>query len=155
MLAFLSHNYADKTHIDKLKKIFLSIDLNFDGKISKEELSYAYHINKMSLTKEQIENIIKSIDFDNNGYIEYEEFIRAAIPKEHLFTEANLKTAFDLFDLDGNGAISPSEVKEILGMDSNVDEKVLKELLNEIVKSGNEEITFEQFKDIMTSFQTK
>lgn len=109
----------------------------------------------MSLTKEQIENIIKSIDFDNNGYIEYEEFIRAAIPKEHLFTEANLKTAFDLFDLDGNGAISPSEVKEILGMDSNVDEKVLKELLNEIVKSGNEEITFEQFKDIMTSFQTK
>ena len=155
VLAFLSHNYADKTHIDKLKKIFLSIDLNFDGKISKEELSYAYHINKMSLTKEQIENIIKSIDFDNNGYIEYEEFIRAAIPKEHLFTEANLKTAFDLFDLDGNGAISPSEVKEILGMDSNVDEKVLKELLNEIVKSGNEEITFEQFKDIMTSFQTK
>ena len=155
VLAFLSHNYADKTHIDKLKKIFLSIDLNFDGKISKEELSYAYHVNKIALTKEQIENIIKSIDFDNNGYIEYEEFIRAAIPKEHLFTEVNLKTAFDLFDLDGNGAISPSEVKEILGMDSHMDDKVLNELLKEIIKSGNEEITFEQFKDIMTSFQTK
>ena len=155
VLAFLSHNYADKTHIDKLKKIFLSIDLNFDGKISKEELSYAYHVNKIALTKEQIENIIKAIDFDNNGYIEYEEFIRAAIPKEHLFTEANLKTAFDLFDLDGNGRISPYEVKEILGMDLYMDDNVVNELLKEIIKSGNEEITFEQFKEIMKSFQTK
>jgi Ca2+-binding EF-hand superfamily protein len=60
-----------------------------------------------------------------------------------------------LFDLDGNGRISPSEVKEILGMDSHMDDNVLNELLKEIIKSGNKEITFEQFKDIMKSFQTK
>ena len=45
VLAFLSHNYADKAQIDKIKKIFLSIDLNFDGKISKEELLSAYKNN--------------------------------------------------------------------------------------------------------------
>ena len=67
----------------------------------------------------------------------------------------NLKTAFDLFDLDKNGAISPSEVKEVLGMDSNVDEKVLDELLKEIKNTGNDEISFEQFKKIMTSFGEK
>ena len=47
------------------------------------------------------------------------------------------------------------EVKEVLGMDSNVDEKVLRELLKEIKNTGNDEITFEQFKKIMTSFREK
>ena len=128
------------------KKIFLSIDLNFDGKISKEELLSAYKNNGIIVDQSQLNEIIKAIDSDNNGFIEYEEFIRAAIPKEKLFTEVNLKTAFDLFDLDKNGAISPSEVKEVLGMDSNVDEKVLDELLKEIKNTGNDEISFEQFK---------
>ena len=155
VLAFLSHNYADKAQIDKIKKIFLSIDLNFDGKISKEELLSAYKNNGIIVDQSQLNEIIKAIDSDNNGFIEYEEFIRAAIPKEKLFTEVNLKTAFDLFDLDKNGAISPSEVKEVLGMDSNVDEKVLDELLKEIKNTGNDEISFEQFKKIMTSFGEK
>ena len=155
VLAFLSHNYADKAQIDKLKKIFLAIDLNFDGKISKEELLYAYQNNGIFVDKAQLNEIIKSIDADNNGYIEYEEFIRAAIPKENLFTEVNLRAAFDLFDIDKNGTISPNEVKEVLGMDSNVDEKVLRELLKEIKNTGNDEITFDQFKKIMTSFREK
>ena len=155
VLAFLAHNYADKTQIDRIKKIFLAIDLNFDGKISKEELLYAYQTNGIKVSKEQLNEIIRSIDSDNNGFLEYEEFIRAAIPKENLFTEVNLRTAFDLFDLDKNGTISPSEVKEVLGMDANVDEKVLIELLKEIQNTGDDEITFEQFKKIMTSFGEK
>ena len=77
------------------------------------------------------------------------------VPKENLFTEVNLRTAFDLFDLDKNGTISPSEVKEVLGMDANVDEKVLIELLKVIQNTGDDEITFEQFKKIMTSFGEK
>ena len=152
VLAFLSHNFAEKAQLDRLKKIFLLIDLNFDGKISREELRLAYKAAGLPLEKEQIEKIIQSVDFDNNGFIEYEEFIRVTIPKEHLFTEANLKIAFDLFDLDGNGQISPFEVKEVLANGKSVDEGVIKELLNEIQKTGDDEITFDQFKQIIRSF---
>lgn len=153
VLAFLSHNFAEKEQLDRLKKIFFTMDLNLDGKISREELSHAYDVAGLPIEKEQLDKIIQSIDFDNNGFIEYEEFIRVTIPKEHLFTEVNLKTAFDLFDLDKNGGISLSEVCEVLGMNNkNVDEGVINELLKEIHNSGDEEISFEQFKSIIRQF---
>ena len=152
VLAFLSHNYAEKTQLDKLKKIFYKIDTNLDGKLSKEELMNAYKIAGIKINKNQLDKIIKSMDFDNNGYIEYEEFIRATIPKENLFTDVNLKTAFELFDLDKNGSISLSEIKEVLGIKKNDDDKVIEELMNEVQRTGNQEITFQQFKESMLNY---
>ena len=152
VLAFLSHNYAEKSQLDKLKKIFYKIDTNLDGKLSKEELMNAYKIAGIRINKNQLDKIIKSMDFDNNGYIEYEEFIRATIPKENLFTDVNLKTAFDMFDLDKNGSISLSEIKEVLGIKKNDDDKVIEELMNEVQRTGNQEINFQQFKESMLNY---
>ena len=127
VLTFLSHNYTDKEELNRLKKIFYKIDLNLDGKLSKDELKYAFKEAGVEMKNEQLNKVIQSIDFDGNGFIEYEEFIRVTLPKERLFTEKNLKIAFDMFDLDKN---------------------VNKELLKEIPIKGNEEMTFEQFKKI-------
>ena len=148
VLAFLSHNFADKEQLNKLKKIFYKIDLNLDGKLSKEELEFAFKEAGMEMKNEQLNKVIESIDFDGNGYIEYEEFIRVTLPKEQLFTDKNLKSAFDMFDLDKNGRISLNEFKEILGLTKIKDKNVNKELLKEIPIKGNEEISFEQFKKI-------
>ena len=145
-LAFLSHNFADKEELNKLKKIFYKIDLNLDGKLSKYEFEQAFKEAGIDMSKEQIEKMMKSIDFDGNGFIEYEEFIRVALPKEKLFTEKNLKIAFDMFDLDKNGTISLDEFKTILGINKINDKKVNEELLKEIPIKENEEMTFEQFK---------
>ena len=149
VLAYLSHNFADKEQLNKLKKIFYKIDLNLDGKLSKEELYIAFKEAGMEMKKEELNKVIESIDFDGNGYIEYEEFIRVTLPKEQLFTDANLKTAFDMFDLDKNGTISLNEFKEILGLGKVKDKNLNKELLKEIPIKGNQEITFDQFKKIL------
>lgn len=149
VLAYLSHNFADKEQLNRLKKIFYKIDLNLDGKLSKDELETAFKEAGMEMQNDQLNKVIESIDFDGNGYIEYEEFIRVTLPKDKLFTEANLKTAFDMFDLDKNGTISLNEFKEILGLGKIKDKNVNKELLKEIPIKGNEEITFEQFKKII------
>ena len=149
VLAFLSHNFADKVELNKLKKIFYKIDLNLDGKLSKDELYTAFKEAGMEMEHSQLKKVIESIDFDGNGFIEYEEFIRVTLPKEQLFTEKNLKSAFDMFDLDKNGTISINEFKEILGIKKIKDRKVNKELLREIPINENEEMTFEQFKKIL------
>ena len=149
VLAYLSYNFADKEELKRLRKIFYKIDLNLDGKISKEELFLAYKEAGMNLNKEELEKIIKSIDFDGNGSIEYEEFIRVALPKEQLFTDINLKNAFDMFDLDKNGSISMSEILEVIGTDKEIDSHVIEELKSEILTDGDEEIDFKHFKEIM------
>ena len=112
----------------------------------------AYKIAGIKINKNQLDKIINSMDYDNNGYIEYEEFIRATIPKENLFTDVNLKTAFELFDLDKNGSISLNEIKEVLGIKKNDDDKVIEELMNEVQRTGNQEITFSQFKESMLNY---
>lgn len=154
VLAYLSYNFADKEELKRLRKIFYKIDLNLDGKISKEELFLAYKEAGMNLSKEELEKIIKSIDFDGNGSIEYEEFIRVAIPKDDLFTDINLKNAFDMFDLDKNGSISMTEILEVIGADKEIDKNVIEELKSEILKGGDEEIDFKHFKEIMMELKS-
>ena len=149
VLAYLSHNFADKKELNRLKKIFYKIDLNLDGKLSKDELFIAFKEAGMEMKNEQLNKVIESIDFDGNGFIEYEEFIRVALPKDQLFTEKNLKIAFDMFDIDKNGTISLNEFKEILGVKKIKDKKFNNELLKEIPIKGKEEMNFEQFKKIL------
>ena len=126
--------------------------MNLDGKLSKEELFIAFKEAGMEMENDQLTKVIQSIDFDGNGFIEYEEFIRVTLPKEQLFTEENLKYAFDMFDLDKNGKISLNEFKEILGIKQIKDKNVNKQLLKEIPIHEDEEMTFEQFKKIMTAY---
>ena len=56
-----------------------------------------------------------------------------------------------MFDLDKNGTISLCEVKEVLGMGKSIDKSVMKEIMSEINNQGDDEITYEQFKNIITS----
>ena len=123
------------------------MDLNLDGKLSKYELFVAFRDAGMEMNEDQIEEIIKSVDFNGNEFIEYEEFIRVTLPKEQLFKENNLKYAFDMFDIDKSGKISLNNFKEILGIKKIKDKNIIEELLKEIPIHGDEEMTFEEFKN--------
>ena len=152
VLSFLSHNFAQKYYLKKLKKIFYKFDLNFDGKLSKDELYKVYQNEGINIELDELDNIIESIDFNNSGNIEYEEFIRVVIPKESLFTNLNLNAAFNFFDLNKNGFISFNEILKFFGLKSDIDINTINELKNEFLSNGNQVINFEQFKAIMISF---
>ena len=149
VLTYLSYNFADKEHLQKLRNIFYKIDLNMDGKLSREELYTAYKEAKIDISKEELSKIIKFMDFDGNGYIEYEEFIRVTLPKEQLFSDINLKNAFEMFDKDKNGTISVDEIIEVIGIDKEFDKNAIEELKKEVSYDGNKEIDFKHFKDFM------
>ena len=136
----------------KLKKIFYKFDLNFDGKLSKDELYKVYQNEGINIELDELDKIIESIDFNNSGNIEYEEFIRVVIPKESLFTNLNLNAAFNFFDLNKNGFISFNEILKFFGLKSDIDINTINELKNEFLSNGNQVINFEQFKAIMISF---
>ena len=153
VLTYLSYNFADKEHINKMKDIFYKIDLNMDGKLSRDELFLAYKEAKIDITKEELNKIIKCMDFDGNGFIEFEEFIRVTLPKEQLFTDINLKNAFDMFDKDKNGTISIDEIIEVIG--AELDKNAIEELKKEVSYDGDKEIDFKHFKEFMLGLKNK
>ena len=153
VLTFLSHNFADKVELNKLKKIFFRMDLNLDGNLKKDELAIAFKEAGMEMQDDQLNQVIKSVDFNENGSIEYEEFVRVTLPKESLFTEDNLKYAFDMFDVDKKGIITLNNFKEILGIKKVKDKKIYQELLKEIPLHENEEMNLDAFKKYIYSLQ--
>ena len=146
ILVFLAYNYAEKRITERLKHIFFYINKSLDGRIKPKELLSIYQENNMKITKDEVLKIIKSVDFNNSGAIEYEEFIRIALPKEDLLTEINLKEAFDLFDINKTGNITVNEMKEVLGMDNDVDENVVLNFLNDL---GYKTINYLQFRNLV------
>ncbi len=151
VLSYLSHNFAGKNYLEKLKKVFFKIDLNFNGKLSIDELYKAYKNEGIDIDSNEIEEIIDSIDCNNNGYIDFSEFIRAAIPKESLFTNLNLFAAFNYLDLNKKGYICINDIKEILNLKKDVDINIINELKKEFPNNEGK-INFEEFKAMMISF---
>ena len=146
ILVFLAYNYAEKRLTQKLKHIFFYINKSMDGRIKPKELLNVFQENKMRITKDEVMKIIKSVDFNNSGAIEYEEFIRIALPKEDLFTDVNLKEAFDLFDINKKGIITVNDMKEVLGMNRDVDEKVVLKFMDDI---GYKSMNYLQFRSLV------
>lgn len=76
------------------------------------------------LAEVEVDRIMKIADTDGSGDIDYSEWTIATVNKKKLLTNEKLELAFNLFDKDGSGAISASEVKDVLGIGKNVDDKV-------------------------------
>jgi serine/threonine protein kinase len=157
VVSYLVYNFAKKDEIVNLRKIFKTIDIDQDGRISKEELLLAMKkFDSLEVTEKDIQEMLDAIDSDKSGFLEYEEFITATINKKALLTDENLKSAFYLFDQDKNGTISTEEIKNILiGKARNIPEKVVNDLFKQINsgdakgKRVNGEINFEEFKRII------
>lgn len=99
--------------------------------------------------EEEVERIMRVADTDGSGEIDYSEFVVATINKRKLLSNEKLEAAFNLFDKDGSGSISAVEIKEVLGVGKNIDEKVWNEIITEVDGNGDGEISFSEFRTMM------
>jgi len=149
VITFITHNFAKRDEIQNLRNIFRYLDKDSDGRIGVNELrdGLCEHLGEMEFTEAQ--KIVNRIDLDQNGYIEYEEFLHATLDQNTFLNESNLKQAFDLFDLDKGGSISADEVSNIISGGKVISNDVVKDLLKEIGRNIEDEITYEDFKNLM------
>ena len=149
-ITFIVSQLASKDEMNELSRAFKALDKNSDGKLSREELIEGYSkIMGELAAEEQVDNIMKIADADGSGEIDYSEFVVATINKRKLLSDEKLEAAFKLFDKDGSGSISSEEVKEVLGIGKNIDEKLWNEIILEVDANGDGEISFEEFKYMM------
>ena len=99
------------------------------------------------------EEIFAEIDFNNDGCINFSEFLTANFKKEKLLSEKALLKTFNLLDLDGNGFITLDELKE--SMPIEITSKIeWRQLIEEVDKDGDNQISFNEFKDMMQKLLT-
>lgn len=100
-LMFIASQLISKQEKDILSAIFISLDKNGDGFLTKDELieGYTKYYGNVELAKIEVASLMSIADVDNNGLIDYSEFILAAANKRTLLSKANIKYAFDLFDI--------------------------------------------------------
>lgn len=163
-LAYMVHHLTDMDDVREIRKMFEIFDANHDGKLSHSEILDGFK-NYLSIIQNEKEflKVIKRIDQDRSGFIEYEgkvhiylvEFIRATIDKSLLLSEEKLVTTFKLFDKDGSGSITPQELKMILGLSSKYNDKVWNEILNGIERNIENEVSYEEFKNMMLKLIVK
>lgn len=89
-----------------------------------------------------VERLIIQVNYLNNIL----EWVVATINKKKLLSNEKLEAAFRLFDRDNSGYISAEEVRDVLGIGKNTNEKVWDEIVNEVDVNGDGEISFKEFK---------
>jgi len=101
------------------------------------------------MAEDEVDRILKIADSDGSGEIDYSEWVVATMDKHKLLTTEKLQVAFNMFDRDGGGSISANEIKEVLGVGKNIDEKLWNEIVLEVDANGDGEISFPEFKTMM------
>ena len=104
-----------------MKKVFIELDTNNDGKLSREELLEGYKRYMPVMEAEnEVERIMNLVDTDQSGFIDFSEFITATMDRKKVLSKEKIEAAFAAFDKDGSGSISSLELKELLGGEAKI-----------------------------------
>lgn len=146
-IAYIIHYLTPSKETEKMKKVFVSLDKNGDGMLSKNEIIEGIRIsNGRNYSSTQIENLIDELDNNRDGQISYDEFLRLVVNNKKILSEENLKICFEAFDINKDNKLSAEELTKALG---SKDEYYVKELIRLIDDNGNSEIDFYEFKQLM------
>lgn len=148
ILTYLAYRLSSNKETTDLEKLFKILDLNGDGKLSKEELIVAFSLLQ---SKEfiDIDRIIQRCDSNKNGYIDFTEFLTASIDWKQGLSVEKLDALFRELDKDHDGAITIKEIKIFLGGSGYIEEKVWEEIFREADIDKNGIIDLEEFRSVM------
>jgi len=144
-----------KDEKDELLKTFKELDLDHDGQLTHDELMIGYSkLMGEHDAKKEVDRIFATIDVNGSGAIDFTEFCVATVNHKKLLTQERLTQVFKMFDTDGSGTISSEEIKNFFSMSETADEGFAQELIEEVDKNGDGEISFAEFKEMMNKMFT-
>jgi len=144
-------SYAE---IDNLQNIFIEMDKDCDGEISKKEFSEGIQSLKlMDQNSEEIQKLFKIMDTNKNKNINYSEFIAASIDKKFFNNQEKLLEVFESLDTSKDGKISYNEFKTVINSNKNFRDDsfdILKKEFEEIDLNKDGTIDYEEFVNIIS-----
>lgn len=135
-LEYIAWQYAPAEEADALKRVFMAMDSDMDGKLSREDLEVNFR-ELLPTGLDDLTRIMDTMDCDGNGYIEFHEFLTATLNWKRLLTTEVMESAFRAFDKDGNGMIGVDELKFMLQGEQEVENGVWTDVLQEVDSDGD------------------
>lgn len=96
-LLYIASRLSEK-ELFNLKNLFISIDKDCDGSISRTEFESALTKLNKNFRAESLENLWKVLDMNHNGKIDYSEFISSCVSGQKYVDAGVLKSAFQFYD---------------------------------------------------------
>lgn len=84
--------------LDELRRLFIAVDNNGDGKITIDEFGEALQKYGLNFSNEEVKELMAKVDTNNNGFIDYTEFLAGCMKSKIYLKEDYLKSAFQYFD---------------------------------------------------------
>mmetsp|Transcript_42606 Transcript_42606/g.40876 ORF Transcript_42606/g.40876 Transcript_42606/m.40876 type:complete len:86 (+) Transcript_42606:904-1161(+) len=81
VLTFIITQLVSNEETQSTKDIFSALDVNHDGKLSREELIEGYRKIYGEFAEEEVDKIMKLADIDGSGEIDYSEWLIATTNK--------------------------------------------------------------------------
>ena len=148
-IAYLSYHLINKEEKMKIKNLFNSLDKDKDGKITEEDIIYAFNKNQIEFTQEQINQILTVFDYDPNLGINDQVFLRYLSNKDELFKEENLKKLFDDIDENKNNYIDENEIFNFITDESLINIVFEANFLEQLGIKKDDKITYEEFSNLV------
>ncbi len=78
-LTFIGSQLISKSEREELARVFKRLDMNSDGKLSKDEVKdgYVNHYGRL-ISDAEVDKMFDAVDTDQSGYIDYTEFVVAS-----------------------------------------------------------------------------
>lgn len=137
--------------LKELNTAFNEIDVNGTGCLTMSELKQALKNVGHELPNKKLHEIFKTLDYANDGVIHYSEFIAATLTSRIIVDEHMIWTLFNIFDVDKSGKITSKNLKVVLKkMGIVYSDQKIENIIKEVNKQNTGEISFEDFKTLMS-----
>ena len=144
---FIASSLTTSKEVKAVRKEFMQIDKNKDGKISKKEWLDASELiaANLRIPVEEMESVFDKINTDKNGFIDYTEFLAASLNNSLTSERKNLEMAFNYIDKDHSGFITSEELKRLFKGDYGKNKSYIDKIINSMSCKNDGKIYKEEF----------
>lgn len=132
--------------LNTLNEIFIQMDINHDGVLSKLELEQGARRMGKTLNEDELSALFSSADANCDGKISYSEFLSACQFYHKYVHSSWVESAFSFFDSKKTGRIRADSLKKALK--NRIEDCVAEQVIEEADRSGS--IDYQSFFNLMT-----
>jgi calcium-dependent protein kinase len=149
IFSFISGQVMTSIEKQKLTDMFISLDKNGDGTLSREEIEDGYDALGIPAPI-SLKDLLKKLDGDGNGSINYNDFLTASQDWSKVSYQKELEGVFRLYDSAGDGIVAVEELKKAI---PGIQDSEWDEFLSEADTNCDGFLSFEELKNYLTKRQ--